>query len=126
MSRQTIEAQEQAFLQAFNGGDAAEVTRFYGDGARILPPNADAIQGSDAIEAFFKEFVALRTQLSFNLLTVHESPDVCTAVGEFEMAMHPEGADPQQNRGKYIEVWRRQSDGSWRIVDDIFNSSLPA
>jgi ketosteroid isomerase-like protein len=34
--------------------------------------------------------------------------------------------EPQRDRGKYIEVWRRQTDGSWLIADDIFNSSEPA
>jgi ketosteroid isomerase-like protein len=36
------------------------------------------------------------------------------------------GGEPQKDSGKFIEVWRRQGDGSWKIADDIFNSSLPA
>ena len=70
MSRQAIEAREQAFLEAFNKGDAARVAQFYGPGARILPPNADLVVGSDAIERFFEGFAAMRTVLSFELLTV--------------------------------------------------------
>jgi ketosteroid isomerase-like protein len=27
--------------------------------------------------------------------------------------------------GKYIEIWRKQSDGTWKLVRDIFNSDLP-
>ena len=122
MGKQDIEARESDWLSAFNGGDAAGVANIYATDARLLPPGAPAIVGRDAIEGFVKEFVATGAKLTFNLLTVHESGDLCAAVGEFDMKI-PGAPDDQ---GKYIEVWRRQGDGSWLIVDDIFNSSLPA
>ena len=126
MSRKDIEAGEQKWLKAFNGGDAAGVAQRYTQNARLMPPNSEILEGRDAIEAFSKEFVATGAQLSFSLLTVHESPDVCAAVGTYEMTIPVPGGEPQQDLGKYIEVWTRQSDGSWLIADDIFNSSLPA
>ena len=33
---------------------------------------------------------------------------------------------PRSALWKFIEVWLRESDGAWRIADDIFNSNLPA
>jgi ketosteroid isomerase-like protein len=30
------------------------------------------------------------------------------------------------DRGKLIEVFRKQADGSWKTVADMFNSDLPA
>ena len=32
---------------------------------------------------------------------------------------------PAADDGKYIEIWKRQADGSWKIAYDIFNSDLP-
>ena len=126
MSRQAIEAREQEFLDAFNSGDAASVARLYSDGGRILPPNAEVVQGREAIEGFIKEFISMGASLSFELIAVHESTDLCAAVGRFKLDLRPPGAEPQSDSGKYIEVWTRDADGSWRILDDIFNSSLPA
>ena len=63
---------------------------------------------------------------AFSLITVHESPDLCVAVGRYEMEVRPDGGEPARDLGKYVEVWARQGDGSWLMVDDIFNSSLPA
>jgi len=126
MSRKDIEAGEQRWQKAFNGGDAAAVAQLYTQNARLMPPNSDILDGRDAIEGFSKEFVATGAQLSFSLLTVHESSDLCAAVGTYDMTIPVPGGEPQQDRGKYIEVWTRQSDGSWLIADDIFNSSLPA
>ena len=126
MSRNDVEAGEQRWLKAFNGGDASGVAQLYNVDARLMPPNAEILEGRDAIEAFVKEFVQTRAQLSFDLVTVHESADMCAVVGRYEMEIPVPGADAQKDSGKFIEVWTRQSDGSWAIAEDIFNSSLPA
>ncbi|MEY2434301.1 MAG: hypothetical protein QOC92_4026 [Acidimicrobiaceae bacterium] len=125
MSKKAIEAAEKKWLEAFNGGDASGVANTYTADARLMPPNADIVEGRSDIEGFVKGFVATGAQLKFNLLTVHETPDLCVAVGRYEMDI-PTPDGPQKDSGKYIEVFAKQSDGSWLIVDDIFNSSVPA
>jgi ketosteroid isomerase-like protein len=29
------------------------------------------------------------------------------------------------DRGKYLAVWKKQADGSWKCVADMFNTDLP-
>jgi uncharacterized protein (TIGR02246 family) len=123
MTRQDIEAREQEFVEAFNRGDASGVARLFTEDGRLLPPNGDAVQGRANIEAFFEEDQA-RASLSLRLLAVHECGGLCVAVGLSEVERHPDGASPDQDRGKFIEVWTRQSDGSWLLAEDIFNSNL--
>jgi ketosteroid isomerase-like protein len=121
MARQDVEAGERDWLAAFNGGDAAGVARMYAEEARLMPPNSDILEGRAAIEPFIEGFIQTGAKLSFELLTVHETPSVCVAVGRYTMDIP--GAP--QDRGKFIEVWAPQN-GGWRIVEDIFNSSAPA
>lgn len=126
MSKQNVESGEKLWLDAWNAGDASGVAALYGQNARLLPPNAEIVAGRAAIEPFLQEFLNTGAKLSFDLIQVYETPDVCTAVGSYDMTF-PAGSDgPERDLGKFIEVWVRQADGSWLIEDDIFNSDLPA
>lgn len=122
MARADVEAGEKAWLAAFNSADAAGVAKLYTEKARMMAPNAETVEGRSTIEAFAKEFVATGAQLRFTLLSVHESADMCASVGTYVMTFP---GDAPEDRGKFIEVWTRQGDGSWLIADDIFNSDLP-
>jgi len=126
MSRRDVEQGEQRWLKAFNGGDASGVAQIYRQDARLMPPNSDIVEGRSGIEGFVKEFVTTGAQLSFELLEVRETPDLCASIGLYEMTIPVPGGEPQKDRGKFIELWASQSDGSWLIAEDIFNSSLPA
>ena len=126
MSRQDVEAGEKKWLEAFNGGDASGVAQRYAEDGRLMPPNSDTLQGRSAIEPFIKEFLQMKAKLSFKLVDLHDAGDTCVAIGQYEMEFEPPDIGPQKDSGKFIEVWKRQPDGSWLIADDIFNSSLPA
>jgi ketosteroid isomerase-like protein len=34
--------------------------------------------------------------------------------------------EQRQDHGKYVEVWKKQPDGSWKCVIDMYNSDVPA
>jgi ketosteroid isomerase-like protein len=36
----------------------------------------------------------------------------------------PQG-NPVADHGKFVEVWKKQADGKWKVVEDIFNSDVP-
>ena len=52
--------------------------------------------------------------------------DCLNSVGNYTMTLRPAGADPIRDEGKYVVVYRRQADGSWKAAADIFNTNLPA
>ena len=122
MSRQDIENAEKTWVEAFNAGDAAGVVGCYTKDARLLPPNSDIVQGAKALTPFLQGFIDTGAKMVFDLLDVHATHDICAAVGKYEMTF-PNG---DRDKGKFLEVWARQKDGSWLIAEDCFNSSLPA
>lgn len=61
------------------------------------------------------------TQFSLTTETVEGRGDLAYVTGRY--VFQAEGMPVDS--GKYIEVRRREADGVWRIVADIFNSNLP-
>jgi len=52
---------------------------------------------------------------------VSAAGDVGYTVGTYEASMN--GAT---EKGKYVTVWKKQSDGTWKVAEDIFTAMRPA
>ena len=90
-----------------------------------MPPNGEAVRGRDAIIAWNENFPPY-DDLQFTQVEVDGSGDMAFVYGTYSMVMTvSEGEEPANDRGKYIEIWRRQADGSWKVALDIFNSDMP-
>jgi ketosteroid isomerase-like protein len=56
---------------------------------------------------------------------VARSSDLAYATGTYESSMKDSRGKLVTDHGKYVEVWKKQADGKWKTVADIFNSDLP-
>jgi ketosteroid isomerase-like protein len=128
--RHAIDSGNTAFLAALQRGDAAELAFHYTDDAVLMVPGMPA-QVSRAGVA--QGFAGLLTQFSITnprLATADVIVSGYYAIerGTYSWTLHPKtgtGADILDN-GKYLTVWERQDDGSWKIARDISNSDRPA
>jgi ketosteroid isomerase-like protein len=124
--REAIRATTEEALAIANGSQDWDeyVGVYYAPDATVLPPNAEAVHGRTAISAFLAAFPTI-TMFSAELVSVEGDGDLAYVYGTYHLEMDtPDG--PEADDGKYIEVWKRQADGSWQIAYDIFNSDLPA
>ena len=46
--------------------------------------------------------------------------------GTYEFTMNDAGDKATTDKGKYVEVWKKQADGKWKCGTDIWNSDLAA
>jgi ketosteroid isomerase-like protein len=109
------------FIAAFNAGNADTVATFYADDAVTLAPNAPIATGNRAIRDLFAGFIsAAHPILNFGPDRVVQSCDMAYEYGHYTMQM-----GPNTDQGKYVTMWRRQPNGDWKIVVDMFNTNLP-
>ncbi len=120
-----IRASTDAFVKSVLAADFVAVSNLYTEGATLMPPNQLAAQGRPAILAWMKAFPPAK-ELALKIVEIEGRGDLAYVRGEFAMAVAPPGAPgPVKDSGKYVEVRRRDKDGSWKIAVDIFNSDLP-
>jgi ketosteroid isomerase-like protein len=120
--RQTV---DQSLKIANTSADWTAYTKLYYAGDAILnPPNAPSAKGQEAIVAFFKSLPPI-SDLKFDMLEINGSGNIAYVYGTYSLTMTVPGGKPESDKGKYVEVWKRQADGSWKAAFDSFNSDLP-
>jgi uncharacterized protein (TIGR02246 family) len=117
-SRQAIEAALRRYVAASNQGDAEALAALYTDDAMLLPPDHEAIQGREAIGAFWRQ--GTDEGLEVTTLTVEVDGDLGYSVGRYHLP--PTDEEPADS-GKYVMCLKRQRDGSWKLTADIWNRS---
>jgi uncharacterized protein (TIGR02246 family) len=126
--RSAIDAANTKFATAMNTGDTATVYANYTDDAVIMMSNEKPWRGRAELSKGFGGLMSVMTikDMSFHTDDVMIEGDMAVETGEYKMTLVPKGGKEMKDEGKYITVWKKQSDGSWKIVRDISNSNLPA
>lgn len=118
--------------KAIQDADARQVAAFasknvdamvanYAPDAVILAPNAPMVSGRDNIRSFFQEMSGMMDSFTFGLTQFDASGDLAYEIGTYAGSF-----GGVADKGKYATVWKKQADGKWMIVVDIFNTDLPA
>ena len=108
-----------AYADAGRAADWERFTSFFDDEPVCMPDNHEALTAPDAIRAFYEAFPKLDA-LELTPLGIDGSGDLAYEHGRYELR-----AGAMHDRGKYLHVWRRQSEGAWKLYRNISNSDLP-
>lgn len=104
----------------------------YTDDASVLIPNMPILAGKDAIRSGLKPMMSdPNFALTFEATKVDaaKSGDLGYTQGTYSMTIsNPKTKAPMTEKGKYLTVYRKQADGTWKAVEDTFmaDASPPA
>lgn len=102
---------------------------FYADDAVVLPPNEKTATTKDEIRKAITDLLAL-PGLSISWQTTNaeaaRSGDLAYTYGTYEVTSNDAKGRPTADHGKYSEVWKKQADGSWKCIVDMWSSDVPA
>lgn len=130
-----LEAEGEALMQLSRDwsdvaatGDIDAIVAFWADDAVLMPPGGPPVRGKAAIRAYVEAAQQVPGfAISWEPLEVHvaESGDMAYMIEQNVTTVHDELGNPVVTYGKGVTVWRRQADGSWKNVVDIWNEEPP-
>ncbi|MGI9387473.1 MAG: YybH family protein, partial [Methyloligellaceae bacterium] len=94
----------------------------YTDDAALLPPDSARIDGREGIQGAWQALID--ADVRDVVLTTQEVDvfgDIANEVGTIRATAPGENGGRVQWAGKYVSVWKRGGDGTWRLHRDIWN-----
>ena len=127
-ARASLRAADSGYSQTVSGKNLEAFVALYEPGATMYPPAEAMAQGTDAIralgDAFLKDpaFAATFTPVA---VEVSASGDMGYTLNTADITVTGPAGRPATERIRDFHLWRRQADGSWKVVVDIWNAEPP-
>jgi ketosteroid isomerase-like protein len=98
---------------------------FYAADAVVLLPNDELASGKDLIRHTVTRLLALRVAWRPIKVEVARSGDLALLIGAYELRLGDSHGAPISDRGRRLEIWRKQADGTWKCIVDTWNWDEP-
>lgn len=119
---QALHGAMEALNQGISSQNDSAIAAIYAEDAIMMPPGVPKVAGRQNIRAFWTTLWPLKPTLSITPEHFVVSGDWAWGEGTWIWsATTPAG--PQEDHGKYLDVWHRV-DGNWLLTRDIWNSDL--
>jgi len=127
--RTTLMDVDRAFDKATAAKGIEGWVEFAADDAVFMPEGLDFVRGKEAVRKFYTPMFARK---GFTLrwepieAVVAASGDLGYTLGRWKStAINPEGKTVT-GQGKYLTIWKKQKDGSWKAAVDVGNTTPAA
>ncbi len=122
----------EAFDEAWNAIDLQRAVEFFADNAMLLLPNRTTFEGKKAIRGHYDSMAAWAEYVKSgkweyvrDKLEVKMEGNMAFEVVNVIFTFQKEGEELFTENTKYIHIWEKQDDGSWKVIVDMFSRSDP-
>jgi len=123
-----IRKADQQWMAAYAAKDVDKSAAFMAPDGAMYAPNAPAVQGLEAVKSMAAEMFKLpdvKLTWTPTLVEAAKSGEIGFSSGTYAFSFKDPSGKTIDDKGKYVTVWKKQADGSWKVVRDIFNSDMP-
>lgn len=113
---------DEELVESITDRDIERWLGFFADDGAMWPPCGPRIIGKDAIRATYEGYFADPT-----FAVAHHIEDIVVArSGELAYVTYTyEMGNPVFERGKDVTLYRKETDGAWKIVIDMWSTDAP-
>jgi len=104
--------------------DTEKFASYFAPDGTVYPQGMPATTGVEAIRTWFAEISktpGFSVTWTATKADVGATGDLGYTVGTYEASM-----GSATEKGKYVTIWKKQTDGAWKVTDDIFNADAGA
>jgi ketosteroid isomerase-like protein len=101
---------------------------FYAADAIVLLPDDQLASGKELLRHTVTRLLALpHLSVAWRPIKVEvaRSGDLALLIGAYELRFGDSRGAPVSNRGRRLEIWRKQADGTWKCIVDTWNLDEP-
>jgi ketosteroid isomerase-like protein len=113
----------------YSAGQADSAAQIFAQDVWAMPPNSTPIVGRDSLRSYQqKVFAAGKWVFDLKTDDVAVADSLATERGHYTLKVTagPQAMYPSfEDRGNYIVLWRKESDGHWRQVWESKVSTVP-
>jgi len=109
-------------------GDLEASIDYWADDAIMLPPDMPALMGKTAIRDYVMgatNIPGFKIRWEPESAIISESGEMAYLIERNVIEMNGENGEKIVTHGKVVTIWRKDSDGAWKNVVDMWNSAPP-
>ncbi len=121
-------AADAAWLKTYIEKDVDKSVAFCDEQGSLLWPNSPAATGKNAIAKLTASAFAIpdfKPVWHPEKVGVADSGDLGYMSGTYDWSYKDASGKAIADKGKYLTMWKKQADGSWKVLFDMFNTGLP-
>jgi ketosteroid isomerase-like protein len=128
-SEDAVRAADAQWAKAAAAHDVEGTIAFYSDDAIMMPPNSAMATDKASERKAWAAILVPGAEISWTAgkVVAANSGELVYDVGVYTVITKASKGRPQTtDGGKYLAVWKKQADGSWKAVAGTWNSDKPA
>jgi len=123
----TLAKIREAWVQDLRTKQLEPILKFYAADAVFLQPTGERITGSAALRSLFQTIMAtFNSDLTLHSQNLETSGDLAYDSGDFEETLTTIATGAKiMAKGSYVMIFKRQPNGSWQIVQQVWTGTPP-
>lgn len=126
---QQLKAIETSWNADYNARDPEKLVTYYADDAALANPGSALAKDATARRSEITKFISdpsLKLEFAADRVHVSRSGELAVTRGHYStQTTDPATKQRRTDTGSYLTVWKKQTDGSWKAVEDFITPGAP-
>jgi len=123
ITEEEVKKLRESYMKAQDASSVEGCLSYWDDEGALIPPNGTIFQGKEKLRELYENlFSSVRYDVKITFDEIGVSDEWSFAQGSYEGFNHPlEGEKPTPLKGKYLEIHKRQPDGSLKFYRHMWS-----